>query len=53
MVDPGDLSAKETWPPGRNEYKMKDMLARQTLLTLQAKIKELEERIKELEKTRR
>ena len=34
MVDPGDLSAKETWPPGRNEYKMKDMLARQTIITL-------------------
>ena len=53
MVDPGDLSAKETWPPGRNEYKMKDMLARQTIITLQEKIKDLEERIKDLEKTER
>ena len=25
IVDPGDASAKETWPPGRNEYKMKEM----------------------------
>ena len=34
IVDPGDTSAKETWPPGRNEYKMKDMMARQTILQL-------------------
>ena len=52
MVDPGDLSAKETWPPGRNEYKMKDMMARQIILQLQKEIDQLKHRIDELEKGR-
>ena len=53
MVDPGDASAKETWPPGRNEYKMKDMMARQTILQLQKEIDQLKHRVKELENRNR
>tara|TARA_A100001037_G_C15110179_1_gene618563 strand:+ start:513 stop:854 length:342 start_codon:yes stop_codon:yes gene_type:complete len=49
VVDPGDNSAKETWPPSRNEYKMKDQLARQTLIQMQKEVEELKERVKELE----
>ena len=52
IVDPGDLSAKETWPPGRNEYKMKDMMARQIILQLQKEIDQLKHRVDELEKGR-
>ena len=44
IVDPGDPSAAQTWPPGRNEYKMKDQLARQTLLQLEKRIEALEEK---------
>ena len=53
IVDPGDASAKETWPPGRNEYKMKDMMARQTILQLQKELDQLKHRVKELESNRR
>jgi len=49
VVDPGDNSAKETWPPSRNEYKMKDQLARQTLIHMQKEVEELKERLKKLE----
>ena len=47
-VDFGDASAKESWPPSRGEYKMKDELSRQMILKLQEDIKELKEEIKEL-----
>ena len=47
-VDLGDPSAKESWPPSRGEYKMKDELSRQMILKLQEDIKELKEDIKEL-----
>ena len=49
-VDLGDPSAKESWPPSRGEYKMKDELSRQIILKLQEDIKELKEEIKELRK---
>ena len=49
VVDPGDNSAKETWPPSRNEYKMKDQLARQTLIHMQKEVEDLKERLKKLE----
>jgi len=49
VVDPGDNSAKETWPPSRNEYKMKDQLARQTLIQMQKELEEMKEKIKEME----
>ena len=42
IVDPGDLSATQTWPAGRQEYKMKDQLARQTLIQLEKRIETLE-----------
>ena len=47
-VDLGDPSAKGSWPPSRNEYKMKDELSRQMIIKLQEDIKELKEEIKEL-----
>ena len=47
-VDFGDASAKESWPPSRGEYKMKDELSRQMIIKLQEDIKELKEEIKEL-----
>ena len=47
-VDLGDPSAKGSWPPSRNEYKMKDELSRQMILKIQEDIKELKEEIKEL-----
>ena len=49
VVDPGDASAKESWPPARTEYNMKDMMARQTILQLQKEIDQLKHRVKELE----
>jgi|TARA_Y100000310_G_scaffold201195_1_gene201272 hypothetical protein len=47
-IDLGDPSAKESWPPSRGEYKMKDELSRQMILKIQEDIKELKEEIKEL-----
>ena len=44
IVDPGDPSATQTWPAGRQEYKMKDQLARQTLIQLEKRIEALEEK---------
>lgn len=49
FVNPGDPSAKETWPPSRNEYKMKDEMARLTIMELEEEIEELEERIEKIE----
>lgn len=53
IVDPGDASAKETWPPGRNEYKMKDMMARQTILQIQKELDQLKHKVEELEQRNR
>ena len=53
IVDPGDASAKETWSPGRNEYKMKDMMARQTILQLQKELDQLKHKVEELEQRNR
>jgi len=47
-IDLGDPSAKESWPPSRGEYRMKDELSRQMIIKLQEDIKELKEDIKEL-----
>ena len=44
QVDPADPAAKETWPPSRLEYEMKDELARQTLQQHEARIKKLEDK---------
>jgi hypothetical protein len=44
QVDPADPAAKETWPPSRQEYQMKDELARQTLEQQEQRIKRLEEK---------
>ena len=46
----GDPAAKETWPPGRQEYQMKDQLARQTITMLQKEVEELKDEIKELKR---
>ena len=50
-IDASDPNAKETWPPARTEYKMKDQLARQTLLQLQKELEDIKGRIKKLEET--
>jgi len=34
VVDPADPAAKETYPPSRQEYQMKDELTRQEILQL-------------------
>ena len=44
QVDPSDPAAKETWPPSRQEYQMKDELARQTLQEHAERIKRLEDK---------
>ena len=45
QVDPADPAAKETWPPSRQEYQMKDELARQTIKQHEERIKKLEEKL--------
>lgn len=50
MVDPADPQASLTYPPNRNEFKMKDELARATIANLETKIEELEEDVEELKK---
>ena len=49
FVNPADASAKETWQPSRNEYKMKDEMARLTIMDLEEEIEDLEERLDKLE----
>lgn len=44
QVDPADVAAKETWPPSRQEYNMKDEIARQLIQQHEDRIKRLEER---------
>jgi hypothetical protein len=39
MVDPADPAAKETYPPSRQEYQMKDELTRQEILQIKELIK--------------
>ena len=39
VVDPADPAAKETYPPSRQEYQMKDELTRQEILQLKELIK--------------
>jgi hypothetical protein len=34
VVDPADPAAKETYPPSRQEYQMKDELTRQEIMAL-------------------
>jgi hypothetical protein len=41
MVDPADPAAKETYPPSRQEYEMKDELARQEIIRLKEEIQQL------------
>ena len=43
-VDPNS-----SWPPSRGEYKMKDEMSRNKIMTLENEIKELKEEIKDLE----
>ena len=49
IIDAADPNAKETWPPGRNEYQMKDQLARQTLMQIKKELDDLKIRVVELE----
>ena len=44
QVDPSDPAAKETWPPSRQEYNMKDEIARQMLDRHEERIKRLEDK---------
>ena len=37
-----------TWPPSRNEYKMKDEMSRNKIIILEKEIEDLKEEIKEL-----
>lgn len=46
QVDPADPAAKETWPPSRLEYDMKDELARKLLQQHEERIKRLEDKSK-------
>jgi hypothetical protein len=41
IVDPADPAAKESYPPSRQEYEMKDELARREIMLLKEEIKEL------------
>jgi hypothetical protein len=43
-VDPNS-----SWPPSRGEYKMKDEMSRNKIMTLEKEIEELKEEIKDLE----
>ena len=48
-IDASDANAKETYPPGRNEYQMKDQLARQTLMQIKKEWEDLKIRTVDLE----
>jgi len=41
IVDPTDAAAKESYPPSRQEYEMKDELARREIMLLKEEINEL------------
>jgi len=42
QIDPGDASAVGTWPPSRLEFQMKDEIARNTISSLEERVKKLE-----------
>jgi hypothetical protein len=42
MIDPADTRAKETYPPTRGEFSMKDQMSRQTLLQMQKDIVQMQ-----------
>lgn len=44
IVDPADPAAKESYPPSRQEYEMKDELARREIMLLKEEIKELKQK---------
>jgi hypothetical protein len=41
MIDPADTRAKETYPPTRGEFSMKDQMSRQTLLQMEKDIERM------------
>lgn len=44
MVDPTDPAAKESYPPSRQEYEMKDEMARREIMLLKEQITELKQK---------
>ena len=48
MIDAGDPSAVNTYPPTRVEFNMKDQMSRMTLDQLVAKVEEMEDDIQEI-----
>ena len=44
IVDPSDPAAKESYPPSRQEYEMKDELARREIMLLKEQINELKQK---------
>lgn len=45
QVDPADPAAKETWPPSRQEYNMKDEIARKMIEQHDQRIKRIEDKL--------
>ena len=45
QVDPADAAAKETWPPSRQEYNMKDEIARRMIEQHDQRLKRLEDKL--------
>jgi hypothetical protein len=41
IVDPADPAAKESYPPSRQEYEMKDEMARREIMLIKEEIKQL------------
>ena len=48
-IDASDANAKETYPPTRGEFSMKDQMSRQILLQLQKEIQAAKTRIEKIE----
>ena len=48
MIDAGDPSAVNTYPPTRVEFNMKDQMSRMTLDQLVKKVEEMEDDIQEI-----
>lgn len=44
IVDPADPAAKESYPPSRQEYEMKDELARREIMLLKEQVNELKQK---------
>lgn len=38
QVDPSDIAAKETWPPSRQEFDMKDQMTRKEFLEFKEEV---------------